>query len=114
MFTLKAWALPRKSAIFISSAFASWDSGEVAATGGFSSEIAAEGKASPAQRKRASDARRRIIGCYLFGSLVRDSTTIIAGLRRGSRRLPDWPAPLSNGERISLTRRYSWTARFGP
>ena len=38
----------RNSAMRISSAFASWDSGEDAAAGGFSSEMAAGGKANPA------------------------------------------------------------------
>src|SRR5271170_8480982 len=97
----------------ISSAFPSLDSGEVAATGCFSSEIAAEGRASAAIRKRESDARSRIISLYLSDALPETSL----------RLLPDpgavhcSPGRLRRAaacEGISLTRRYSWTARFGP
>src|SRR5277367_6746721 len=85
MFTLKAVVLPRKSAMRISTAFASGSAGAVGAAGGgaFSAQIAAGGRLSPANKTTTSDERDRIIGLYLFGSLVRDSTK---GFPRGRFR----------------------------
>src|SRR5271169_4663483 len=94
MFTLKALALPRKSAMRISTAFASGSAGEDATTGGFSSEIAANGKANPAIRKRASDARSRVIGSYLF-AVDRAAARVIAAPphpRLAVTALPEWKA----------------------
>src|SRR5271156_285237 len=108
MVTLKALASPRKSAIRISNAFASGDSGDDAAAVGFSSQSAAGGPAKPATNTITRDGRYRNMGLCLSVRLVR-----INGPRLDSPGRRRWPSPrpatslrLVNQRRLPEQRRH--------